>query len=344
MAMVVNISGCPIWGRDFHAEGHEFIGVGDQGVNKSDRAGGSYFITAGAIRRVEQLTPQQKARLTTWLVNQREQGVNRPDVTEDIVAYAVDSRPLQIYERALRLLRFLTDKTRIVSDIVELTVKFSNKFPAANRPSFPGSDRGTYNGLHLQAMARTESTEHSEVFYLAYYLETEGLITNDSDGNIFQVTVAGYRRIEDLKTRVDSSQAFVAMWFDPEMNKVYEEGIEPGIEDAGYRALRIDRKEHSNKIDDEIIAEIRRSRFLVADFTQGPDGARGGVYYEAGFAEGLRIPVIHTCRKDALEKLAFDTRQYKHIVWETVDELRIALRNRIRAVIEGGPEIDSENL
>ena len=39
------------------------------------------------------------------------------------------------------------------------------------------------------------------------------------------------------------------MWFDPKMDKVYEEGIEPGIEAAGYTALRIDRKEHSNKID-----------------------------------------------------------------------------------------------
>ena len=31
--------------------------------------------------------------------------------------------------------------------------------------------------------------------------------------------------------------------------------------------VRIDQKERLNKIDDEIIAEIRRSRFLVADFT-----------------------------------------------------------------------------
>ena len=65
-----------------------------------------------------------------------------------------------------------------------------------------------------------------------------------------------------------------------------------GIEDAGYEAVRIDEKEHTNKIDDEIIAEIRRSRFVVADFTQGKDGARGGVYYEAGFAHGLGIEVI----------------------------------------------------
>ena len=46
-----------------------------------------------------------------------------------------------------------------------------------------------------------------------------------------------------------------------------------------------------DKIDDEIIGEIRRSRFLVADFTHGDKGARGSVYYEAGFAYGLGLPV-----------------------------------------------------
>ena len=107
--------------------------------------------------------------------------------------------------------------------------------------------------------------------------------------------------------------------------------------DAGYTAMRIDRKEHINKIDDEIIAEIRRSRFLVADFSQGDDGARGGVYFEAGFALGLGIPVIYTCRKSDIDKLHFDTRQYNHIVWETPEDLRTALKNRILAVIGEGP-------
>ena len=90
------------------------------------------------------------------------------------------------------------------------------------------------------------------------------------------------------------------------------------------KPVRIDQQEHNNKIDDEIIAEIRRSRFVVADFTQGEKGARGGVYYEAGFAQGLGIEVIFTCRKDVLDNndIHFDTRQYNHIGWETPEELR----------------------
>ena len=129
------------------------------------------------------------------------------------------------------------------------------------------------------------------------------------------------------------------MWFDNSMDGVWEHAIKPGIEDAGYEPVRIDRKEHVNKIDDEIIGELRRARFVVADFTHGEAGPRGGVYYEAGFAHGRNIPVIFSCRKDAIRKVHFDTRQYNHIVWEAgkLDEFRNRLTKRIGAVIGDGP-------
>ena len=132
------------------------------------------------------------------------------------------------------------------------------------------------------------------------------------------------------------------MWFDKSMEEVYERGIRPAIEEAGYSPLRIDDKPDLDKIDDDIIAEIRRSRFVVADFTHGCDGARGGVYFEAGFAYGLDIPVIYTCRNDMVDNLHFDTRQYAHIVWEMeeLDQLRAELRNRILARIGEGPGVN----
>ena len=95
-------------------------------------------------------------------------------------------------------------------------------------------------------------------------------------------------------------------------------------------------RESIGKIDDEIIREIRRSRFMVADFTQGDDGNRGSVYYEGGFARGLGLPVISTCREDQLPMLAFDTRQYVHISWKDLVVLRRQLANRIGAVIGEG--------
>lgn len=63
----------------------------------------------------------------------------------------------------------------------------------------------------------------------------------------------------------------------------------PGIEDAGYEARRIDEKEHDDK--DEIIAEIGRSRFAVADFAcstvprEGKEVAIPRDGYEADLAQ-----------------------------------------------------------
>ncbi|QOJ22298.1 MAG: nucleoside 2-deoxyribosyltransferase [Gammaproteobacteria bacterium] len=124
-------------------------------------------------------------------------------------------------------------------------------------------------------------------------------------------------------------QAFVAMWFDKTMDSFYQNGIKLAIEADGTKCMRIDLHEHNNKICDEIIAEIRRSNYLVADFT----GNRGGVYYEAGFAYGLGIPVIWTVHQNDLASVHFDTRQYNHIVYETEEQLKERLLNRIKATI-----------
>lgn len=171
--------------------------------------------------------------------------------------------------------------------------------------------------------------------YMIDQLKHLGLITmlnQSGDGSTFTVNAQGWKSVSEMEreNKGNSDQAFVAMWFDPTMVEYFEKGILLSVNrDCGYVCKRIDLKEHNNKICDEIVTEIRRSRFVIADFS----GNRGGVYYEAGFAHGLGIPVIWTVHKDHLSKVHFDTRQYNHIVYETPDELRTMLTNRIRATI-----------
>lgn len=146
------------------------------------------------------------------------------------------------------------------------------------------------------------------------------------------LTVRGWNRIAELEREIigrDSKQVFVAMWFDESLQQPYNEGLAEAIRKAGYEPLRVDLKEHNEKICDLIIANIRKSRFMVADFT----GHKGGVYFEAGYAMGLGIPVIWTCREDHKENLHFDTRQYNHIFWTDETDLFEKLRRRIEATI-----------
>ena len=148
---------------------------------------------------------------------------------------------------------------------------------------------------------------------------------------VLAIQPEGWKEIQELTviSGLDSNQAFVAMCFDPSEKDVYDEGIKPALKACELKSIRIDLKEHNEDIVDEILMEIKRSRCVVADFT----GGRQGVYFEAGFARGLGIPVIWLVHKDRLDDLHFDTRQYNHILYKNAEELRKKLENRIRATV-----------
>jgi hypothetical protein len=176
----------------------------------------------------------------------------------------------------------------------------------------------------------------AEAVILRKYLEEEGFISSRQAGSTYRISARGYMACDELAAkRAASTQAFVAMWFAPEMNGAYDSGIKPAIEAAGYSPMIIRGKEHVNKIDDEIIAEIRRSAFLVADFT----GHRGGVYFEAGFAMGLGLPVIWSCKAEDIGELHFDIRQYNCIDWTEPVDLARRLQKRIEALLGQGPRV-----
>jgi nucleoside 2-deoxyribosyltransferase len=179
--------------------------------------------------------------------------------------------------------------------------------------------------------------DDDELDFFLEHLEVLDWLKKDADSSSISCTITpqGWTEIEnDKATNVESDQAFVAMWFDAGMNDAYEHGIKPAIEqDAGFKSIRIDVVEHTEKIDDRIIAEIRESRFLVADFT----GHRGGVYFEAGFAMGMGLPVIWACKSTEIDRAHFDTRQYNHIVWKEPSDLRERLALRIRATVGIAP-------
>jgi nucleoside 2-deoxyribosyltransferase len=149
----------------------------------------------------------------------------------------------------------------------------------------------------------------------------------------FRLLAKGWTELERIaQLSANSSNAFIAMWFDSSRLQ-FEQAINAAVTSAGYTPIRIDRVEHLNRIDDEIIARIRQSKFLIADFT----GQRNGVYFEAGFMLGLGRPVIWICEKGELSKVHFDTRQYNTIDYSDAIELEKRLLFRIEANLGKGP-------
>ena len=316
-------SSCPIWGTP----ASESPSQRDGRLVDSPRAGGKYFVSGTAVAVLEGCDDHLKVRLTTWLVEQRRLGDNCPEITTTTINDAKQWRDSHIYDRADRILIYLARRSQTLGTQLGYRI-FDGQLDNLDK-------------VYLELLSHSGCMGEQDFLFLVDYLKRRGLIEHSGHNNAEQaciLTVEGYARLAELENAYAvAARAFVAMWFDDSMSEVWEHGFEPAVNQAGYEAVRIDQTEHVNKIDDEIIAEIRRSRFVVADFTHGDSGARGGVYYEAGFAHGLNIPVIFSCREDALKKVHFDTRQYNHIVWKTVDELRTKLVNRIAAVIGDGP-------
>ncbi len=187
------------------------------------------------------------------------------------------------------------------------------------------------------AVAYAESVDSKD--FLFRQLNTDGMFESlgkveATTGYVTKVvlSVKAWNRVAEIERGhlgALNKQVFVAMSFDPVLLPAYRDGIAPGIEDAGYRAFRVDMLESNKQITDEIVVGINQSKFLVADFTNH----RPGVYYEAGLMRGLGRPVIFSCHKDHLQDAHFDTRQFPHIIWETPVELREKLKNRILASI-----------
>jgi len=271
----------------------------------------------------------KKHLISGYLREMTELGIDTELITTDNYQNILLSSkiPKTVFEKLDKLLLFLYRRTEYLNHDIEKD---------CNRPAI-GYARNT---IELENMYDT--------------LAQLGFIRQAVNPRKTHLTIHGISRIETIQREMkDKDQCFVAMWFNGFMQGIFDTAITRAIVDAGYKPFIIPMKEHNDNICDHIIAEIRNSRLLVADFT----GQRGGVYFEAGFAYGIGIPVIWTCHEDWFNKEAeievdaevdgmqkkvlvkqprfthFDVNHYNFIVWKNEIDLYEKLKNRILATV-----------
>ena len=179
---------------------------------------------------------------------------------------------------------------------------------------------------------------HEREFINLYSSGNEEL--DDFTGRKVKILGKGWGYLDSLPLEIDTkSKVFVAMKFGSRcLDNIYDEFIHTAIEETGYDPYRVDRDvKNMERIDKKIIDEIRNSRFMVADAT----GQRPSVYYEAGLAQSLGLPVIWTVKESQLKKIPFDTRQLPHQTWKNGKQLKEKLTKIILAQI--GPHIIHNN-
>ena len=272
---------------------------------------GKYWLLASSRSPIRNCDLEGRAKISGFVYDQNRNG-SKPKLTCDLLEQVM-SRPFpSVGERAERLL----------TEVVRCQNKLGDHFDI-NMPWW---------------IAATYSLDEYELAFLIRMLSERGFVNQVSETGECEILPNGQIEADKLRRKItQSNQGFVAMSFDPTLLPTYEQGLRPGVIRAGYDPVRVDRVEHVNRIDDEIIARIRTSLFIVADFT----GHREGVYFEAGFALGLGLSVMWTCKKVDMKNLHFDIRQYNTIDWDDYEDLASRLQHRIEATVGKGSKASS---
>lgn len=248
-------------------------------------------------------------RLSAWIREHQEFKRERPKITTYLLDDVLKNLPdYKVSEKQTLLLRAIERRTDYPGAVVTMS-----------KEDYP--------------LAWTKNYE--ELIFILRSLSERGFIyTREDELNVgivqTKILPGGWDYLDNLSSLpAFTNRAFVAMSFDKGLNPAWENGIKPAVEKAGYKPYRVDKELHIDRIDAKIIADIKDSKFVIADVTQ----QKQGVYFEAGYALGLNRHVIWCVKKDDLNKVHFDTRQYNHIVWESPEDLQEQLYNVICAVI-----------
>lgn len=244
-------------------------------------------------------------KLSSWIREQNTQGAT-PHLQEDNVSRILELRDKRIVEKLEYMMRYLAEHQEEVTLNDDIIVA-----------SWMKNER-ELNIIFKKALDQKyiEGTENSE---------------SENKFPFFKrLTFDGLEYIESVDAPNKSSDnVFVAFNFTDELKEIFNIYVRSAVEDAGLRFVFVNQNTtpHDQKITDEIIVNLKSARMIIADFTNNSTN----VYFEAGFAMGMKIPVIWTCKEG--HQFSFDTAQYPHIVWKNGEDLQKQLYERILAIL-----------
>lgn len=169
----------------------------------------------------------------------------------------------------------------------------------------------------------TYSLNLQELVYIIERLKDELLI--ERIGTTFKLTAEGWSKAEALSGGKRLKSCLVYLDHDTVNRADWAEQVFPRIEECGYSPLLGDDAQDSESSDYHV-RNITESKLVVADLTgQSPE-----VYFAAGLALGLQIPVIWTVQsRDAVNLPAGMFNHFQPFVWDNTEELADMMRQRL---------------
>lgn len=122
--------------------------------------------------------------------------------------------------------------------------------------------------------------------------------------------------------------AFVVMPFDSDFDDVYQLGIKPAAEAAGYYCERLDEQIFDETMLARIYNQIGKADIVIGDMT----GRNPNVFYEIGYAHALNKRTVLLTKETS--DIPFDLTHHFHIVYKgKINNLNQQLTERLRHYI-----------
>ncbi len=153
------------------------------------------------------------------------------------------------------------------------------------------------------------------------------------------------KKVQDLLGEQDGKSCFVVMPFGRTSEEEdwfagwYEQVIQPGVEDAGYKPRLSAAEERPNAISDEIRAHLAYDEMVVVDLggRRAEDEPNPNVMYELGIRHAIGTPLVIMVWKD--QKLPFDVSQQRAVMerrsMKTIPKNRKKLTSFIKRAEQG---------
>jgi len=232
-----------------------------------------------------------------------------------------------------------TNEANIYIDVVEHENELTGKV-TANDPVYGLSRyslKGSINGTAVNMVMAPEHQSSERVLLGEVFASG-----NISNGNIIDgkwhssigtegVFYALYAETYDNSIAEPAeNSAFIIMAISdaqPELED-YLLAIKRAFKKYGIDSERVDEIEHSGKITDLILNMIKKSRFIICDISK----EKPNVYYELGYAHGLKREVILVAKIDSI--VHFDIKDYNIIFYKNSTELETRVAKRIEETLQ----------
>ncbi|MCM3039484.1 hypothetical protein M3201_07195 [Paenibacillus motobuensis] len=170
----------------------------------------------------------------------------------------------------------------------------------------------------------TYSPNLQELVYIIDKLRNEQLIIRE--GTSFQLTEQGWHEAAASAGGKKLKPCAILIANDENLSTEWQDRILPIIEQYGYLPRLLTyattRTSDGEKYSLELIAD---SKLIIADLTgQSPE-----VYFAAGYALGLSIPVIWSMNSRDADTLPVQIKEIRPIVWNSAEELASILQQRL---------------